>query len=107
MLIFGHLPASHVEGFVALLMQITWVGTLGIIFAFLIPQVTSQAYLLKGVIFSAVAGFIIYTIPTLMQIPVLKETSLATVVSDLIGGAIWGLIMAKTLFLLDKKYRIT
>lgn len=103
-LIFGDLPKSHAEGLFALWMQLLWVGVLGAGFAFLIPHVTSQAYLLKGMLYGVVFGFFIYTIPTLFQMPILKEASLATALSNHIGGAIWGLVMSKTLYLLDKKF---
>jgi uncharacterized membrane protein len=102
-MIFGSLPRSHAEGLIALLMQISFVGVLGISFAFLIPHVTSQAYLFKGVVYGVAVGFFIYAIPTLFQVPVLKETSLATVISDIVGASVWGLVMAKTLHWLDKR----
>lgn len=103
-IIFGDLPRSFIEGLFALLMHLLWVGVLGIGFAFLIPQVTSQGYLLKGMIYGVVLGFFIYAIPTLLQTPILKETSLATVFSNHTGGAIWGLVMSQTLHVLDKRY---
>jgi uncharacterized membrane protein len=106
-IVFGDLPRNHIQGVIALALQFLWVGTLGIIFAFLIPQVTSQAYLLKGLLFGVTVGFIIYAIPTLFQMPILAEHSTATVVSNHIGGAIWGVVMSKTLHLLDKKFATT
>jgi len=105
--VYGDLPRSHAEGLIALFLQLTWVGVLGIGFVFLIPQVTSQAYLLKGIIYGVVAGFIIYAIPTLFQMPFIGEHSVATVVSNHTGGALWGLVMSKTLHLLDKKIAST
>ncbi len=102
--VFGDLPRSHVEGLIALTLQLFWVGVLGIGFAFLIPQVTFQAYLLKGLIYGVVTGFLIYAVPTLFQMPFIGKHSVATVVSNHTGGAIWGLVMAKTLHLLDKKF---
>ena len=106
-IVFGDLPRSHAEGLFALWLQLLWVGTLGIGFAFLIPQVTSQGYFLKGMIYGVVLGFLIYAIPTVLQMPILKETSIATALSNHTGGAIWGLVMSKTLHLLDKKFATT
>ncbi len=103
-IVFGDLPRSLVEGLFALLMHLLWVGVLGIGFAFLIPHVTSQGYLLKGMIYGVVLGFLVYAIPTVFQMPILEETSMATVFSNHTGGAIWGLVMSKTLHLLDKKF---
>jgi hypothetical protein len=106
-IIFGDLPANLMQGLFALLMHLLWVGVLGIGFAFLVPHVTSQGYLLKGMIYGVVLGFIIYAIPTVLQMPILKEASMATVFSNHTGGAIWGLVMSKTLHLLDKKFAAT
>jgi uncharacterized membrane protein YagU involved in acid resistance len=103
-IIFGDLPRSHIEGFVAFLAQLGLLGTLGIVFAFLIPLISGRVYLFKGVVYGVVIGFVFYAIPTLFQMPILKETSLATVVSNFTGGTIWGLVMAKVLQMLDKRH---
>ncbi len=105
-ILYGSLPNSHTEGLFALVMQILWSGTLGIIFAFLIPYVTSSKLLIKGAVFGLIVGFITYAIPTILQMPVLKEHSLITVVSNHIGGAIWGLTMAQTLRWLDSASKV-
>ncbi len=102
-MIYGDFPRSHVEGLFSLMMQLLWVGVLGIIFAYLIPHITSRGYLLKGAVFGVVLGFLIYAIPTLLQMPLLAENSFITVLSNHIGGLIWGLTMAQTLHWLDKK----
>lgn len=102
-MIFGDLPRSHLEGLFSLIMQLLWVGMLGVVFAFLLPQVTSQGYLIKGALFGVVFGFLFYAIPTLFQMPILKEHSFATVISNHTGGLLWGLTTAQTLRWLDKK----
>ncbi len=101
--IFGDLPRSHLQGAFSLAMQLLWVGLLGVAFAFLIPQVTSRGYLLKGVFFGVIAGFIFYAIPTMFDMPYLAESSFATVISNHVGGIIWGITMAQTLRWLDRK----
>lgn len=100
--LYGDLPRSHTEGLVALFMHVLWTGLLGVIFAFLIPQITSRGYLIKGVVYGVLVGFITYAIPTMFQMPMLKETSLTTVLSNISGGIIWGLILAQTLRWLDR-----
>ncbi len=101
--LFGDLPRSHLQGAISLGMHIIFVGFLGVVFAFLIPQVTSRGYLLKGVSYGVITGLFIYAIPTLFQMPILAEHSTATVVSNIIGGIIWGLTMAQALRWLDRK----
>jgi hypothetical protein len=80
--LFGDLPRSYLEGALALVMQLVWVGMMGIAFAFLIPHVTSQGYLLKGAFFGVAAGFIFYIVPSLFEVTFLDEQSLSTVASN-------------------------
>jgi len=101
MIIYGSLPTSTFQIVYAQIIQLLWVGLLGIIFALLIPAITSRFYLGKGVIYGLMSGFIIYAITTLFRIPNLVIFSTTTVLSNHIGGIIWGLTMAYVLRLLD------
>ncbi len=101
--LFGDLPRSHLQGVMSLVMHLVFVGFLGVAFAFLIPQVTSRGYQLKGLTFGVITGFFIYAIPTMLQMPILAEHSTATVTSNTVGGIIWGLTMAQALRYLDRK----
>jgi len=47
-ILYGHLPNTIFQAVYAQLIQLLWVGLLGIVFAFLIPTVTSRGYLIKG-----------------------------------------------------------
>lgn len=105
-ILYGGFPRSHAEGVFALLMHLLWTGVLGIMFAYLLPHLTSKNYLLKGAIFGVTLGFIIYAIPTLLQMPLLKEHSFITVISNHTGGLIWGLTTAYVLGWLDKREKI-
>lgn len=102
-ILFGDLPRSHLQGLFALWMQILWSGLLGVGFAFLIPQVTSQGYLIKSAFYGVIVGFFSYAIPTLLQVPILAEHSFATVFSNHTGGLIWGLVLGASLKWLDKR----
>jgi len=100
-ILYGDLPRTHFEGFYALIIQLTWVGLLGIIFAYTIPFTTSRGFLIKGVFFGVVIGLIIYAIPTLFKTPHLAKATIITVLSNHLGGGIWGLTMAQVLRWLD------
>ncbi len=102
-ILYGDLPRTHIEGFYAMLIQLLWVGLLGIFFAYLIRFSTSRGYLIKGAYYGIITGLVIYAVPTLLQVPYLSKHSLSTVLSNHVGGLIWGLIMAQTLRWLDKK----
>jgi len=101
MIIYGHLPYNTFQTFYALIIQLLWVGLLGIIFAFLVPTITSRGYLGKGVIYGIISGLIIYGITTIFRVPNLVIFSTTTVISNHVGGIIWGLVMAYTLHKLD------
>ncbi|MBS4023160.1 MAG: hypothetical protein KGZ79_12195 [Dethiobacter sp.] len=101
--LYGSLPQNHIQGIFALWMQLIWSGLLGVAFAFLLPQITSRGYLLKGAIFGVVAGFLMYALPTLFQTPIVSSVSFETTVSNHAGGLLWGLTTAQSLRWLDKK----
>lgn len=100
-LLYGRLPGSFAETSFALLMHILWTGTLGIIFAYMIPLTTSRGYLLKGAVFGIISGFIIYAMPTLLQTPILSENNFLSTFSNHIGGLVWGLTTAQMLRFLE------
>lgn len=59
-ILYGQLPRNWFEALYALLLQLLWVGLLGVIFAFLIRDLsTSKGLLIKGVFFGVISGFII------------------------------------------------
>lgn len=102
-ILYGNPPKTHLEGFYALIIQLTWVGLLGIIFAYLMLYTTSRGHLIKGGFYGVAVGLIIYAIPTLLQTPHISSASIETVMSNYTGGLIWGLVMAQTLRWLDRK----
>jgi len=103
--LFGDLPRSHLQGAFALLMQLLWTGLLGVLFAFLVPVVTSRGYLIKGAFFGVITGFALYAVPILFQAPFLTKHSFATVFSNHMGGLLWGLATAQSLQWLDRRVR--
>lgn len=106
-ILYGHLPKDWFEAAYAFLLQLLWVGMLGVIFAFVIRDLsTSQGLLIKGGFFGVLSGFIIYAMPTFFGVQFLEFTPLRTVVSNHIGGLLWGLTMAYSLNFLDSKYKL-
>lgn len=105
-ILYGDLPRTHFQGFYALIIQLIWVGLLGIVFAYLFPLTTSRGYFIKGAFYGVVTGMLIYAIPTLLQTPIISKHSIQTVISNHIGGLIWGVTMAKVLRYLDTTPRV-
>lgn len=102
-LVFGRQPTSFAETLVALLFYLFWTAFLGVIFAFLIPTITSKAYILKGAVFGFLLSFIFYIFPNFFDIPLLQDTTLGNVVTEMIGGTLWGATTAYFLGRLNKQ----
>ena len=107
MMIYGERPESITETIISFFIQILWAGFIGIIFAFLIPRISSKGYLLKGLFYGFITFFIIYSIPVLFQVPHLKITGPNTQFSHFIGSFIFGVVTALTLHWLDNLSRVT
>lgn len=91
LILFGDLPTTLIQNVIAQTMQFMWLGALGVIFIYLLPHTTTRYHTGKAVIFSIIAGFIIYAIPVLLQFPHLTQISTNTVIDNQLGGVIWGI----------------
>lgn len=102
-LVFGHQPTNFAEILVALVFYLVWTAFLGVIFAFLIPTLTSKAYILKGAIFGFLLSFVFYIFPMFFNIPHLQVNTLDNVVTEMVGGTLWGTTTAIVLAHLIKQ----
>lgn len=102
-MVFGHYPQNIIQLIVGQISQLLWVGFLGVLFSFLVPIVTSQFFLLKGIFYGFITGFIIESIPFLLQTKYLAVTSTGTSLSNAISSFIWGATLAIVLRLLNKE----
>ncbi|MGE5550948.1 MAG: DUF6789 family protein [Bacteroidota bacterium] len=102
-LIYGHTPHGLWESLFAELAVFVFTAVLGIIFAFLVPGITSKNYLLKGWMFSVFLWFSIYVIGTLYKTPIISKIDLPTAASNFISTSIFGVVLAYVLRLLDKR----
>ena len=104
-LLYGRLPQNSIEVIYALFIHFVWVGFLGVVFVLIIGDMSeSQGLLVKGAGYGLISGFIIYAIPVVFGIQFLEFTPVETVISNHIGGVIWGLTMVRSLSYMDKKY---
>ncbi|MEW6182613.1 MAG: hypothetical protein AB1500_05465 [Bacillota bacterium] len=104
-ILFGDLPQTHFQAGYALIVQILWVGLLGVVFAYALPQTTSRGYLLKGAFYGIILGFFVYAIPVLLETQYLSDFTTATVLANHSGGLLWGLTLAQTLRRLESNPR--
>ena len=92
-ILYGNLPVTFAEQAYALWVHFVGLGTLGIIFAYLMSLTTPFWYIGKAIIFSGAFGFISYAVPFLFQVPYLTEMPLSGVLSNHIGALLWGLAL--------------
>lgn len=102
-IIYGSLPVTFAQQAYAQAAQLIWVGFLGVVFAFLIPHISSQGLLGKALFFSIVSGLVIYAVPVLLHIPDLKELDFHTVLNNHIGGLIWAVTLVYILQRLEMR----
>ncbi|MBF7081784.1 hypothetical protein IT084_02165 [Desulfallas sp. Bu1-1] len=104
--IYGHKPHSFWEAAFAQAAQLVFVGTLGIIFAYLIPVLTSKNYLLRGWLFGTAVWFSLYGLTLLFQIQDKIPVFLATAVTDFVSASIYGLVQAEAFQRLGKRAEV-
>ncbi|WP_347490354.1 YqhR family membrane protein [Desulfoscipio sp. XC116] len=103
-ILFGHQPTNTIETVFSLLIQLIFVGFLGVIFTYLVTILfTSTNYLFKGWLFGVISWFIIYTITFLARIPELAPLDTGTVITDFTVGSVYGLILAETIRWLENR----
>lgn len=102
-LLYGHRPHGVGDAVFAQIVQVIFAGILGILFAYLILAISSRHYLLRGAIFGFAAFFLIYGATLLFELHEVIPLELPTVAVDFAGAGIFGLVLAETLHLLDKK----
>lgn len=101
-LLYGHQPLGIGDAFFAQLVQIVFTGILGILFAYLIPVITSRYYLFRGFIFGLSVWFLIYSFTLLYGLHGIVPLEALTVAIDFVGAGIYGSVLAYILHLLDK-----
>lgn len=105
--IFGSTPNKLSEYMVSVFAQLFLCGILGIIYAYLIPQVTSKNHLLKGWIFGVTTWFVFFLAAFVFKLGPLLKLQEDSAGSDAITGSVFGIVLALTLKWLDRrKYRV-
>ncbi|WP_408956269.1 hypothetical protein [Natroniella sp. ANB-PHB2] len=104
--LFGDRPVGVAEILFSSLAQAFFLGGLGIIFAFLLPLISSQNYLLKSSVYGLAVWFMSFAVAFLFQLPKLENVTLETVVSNFISALLWGLTLGLALNWLDNRLKI-
>ena len=75
----------------------------GALFVFLIPQISSRYFMIKGWYFAVSLWFLIFSVTKLFKVEGLSKLDLKSAVSNFIAASIWGLVTADILRLIDKR----
>jgi len=103
-IITGHTPNNALETVFALLVQLIFVGFLGIVFTYLISTlIESSNHLFKGVLFGFISWFAIYAFTFLADVIKLTPLDMGTALTDFAGAVVFGLTLAQVLFQLDNR----
>lgn len=102
-LIYGHRPIMLQERILAFGGVIFFVALLGSVFAMLIPNLQSKNIILKGWVFGCTVWFFSYSVTVLFQIPGLSEIDFKSALSNFLGASLWGVLLAYTISILDKR----
>ena len=90
MVLYGSIPQTSFQVVSSLAMQLLWSGFRGILFSYLVPDIRSQWYVGKAIIFSLVLSFFESGVTVLYRVPHIAPSTSGTVFSDQIGSLLWG-----------------
>jgi len=105
LVIYGVKPLSVAEAVFAQLAQLFLVGFLGVVFAYLIPMISSVNLLLRGWLYGSMIWFLLYGISMLFKLKGTIPLYLDTAASDFVCASIYGLVMAEVLRYFDQKVK--
>ncbi|MEW5954099.1 MAG: hypothetical protein AB1815_10315 [Bacillota bacterium] len=104
-MIYGYRPVTFYEVAFAQLAQLIFVGVLGVVFACLIPLLTSRNYHLRGWLFSSFIWFLLHGITLLFDVEATIPMHVGTAATNLIGASVYGITLAEVLRMLDHKIK--
>jgi hypothetical protein len=102
-MLYGHKANSLIEAIVALIAQVVFTGFLSIIFAHLIPAITSRNFWIKGWLFGILSWFLIYAVFILFKVPEFGHRPVESVISNFFTASVYGIIQAEALLYLEKR----
>lgn len=105
-LIFGYRYATTLEAVIGQIGQLFFSAIMGILFAFLLPFVSSRYYLFKGFVYGLVVWFGAYAITTLFKVTPLIPIKADTVMSNMFTASVYGLVLAETLRRLSNREKV-
>ncbi len=78
----------------------------GVVFAYIIEKTSSRYYMLKGAGYGFILWFFLSGFGTIFRLPLFIDIPQISALTILVGAVIYGLVLAYTLKLIDKKSRL-
>jgi len=101
---FNHRPQDLLQAVVAELVVWAFVGFLGAFFVLMLNVIGRKNIVMKGSFWGLLSWLLIYGFVTVFRIEGLYPTNFITSVIHLIGGMLYGTVMAYTFVYVTKKY---
>lgn len=104
-LAFGRKPSNPPETIVAFFMQLAFSSFLGVVFAYLIPKISSKNIYFKGPYLGLAVLFFLLSIVHLFKVPGLTNQPFGNITTNIIAVITWGFMVAFGMNFLDKKIK--
>lgn len=105
-LIYGTRPVDLLENLFAIAGVFFFLGFLGIVFSYLIPQISSQYYLFKSWFYGIALWFLFFATTVLFKLPHLEIIPLRTAFVNFISASLWGITLGLSLKWFDSRTKL-
>lgn len=105
-LILGNKPQSFWEYVFGIIGHLGFAAVQGVIFAYLIVEISHRYIIVKGIVFGLSIWFISYTTTFLFKVPQLTNISLYSAIVDYFSSAIYGATLGYSFYKLEGRNTI-
>lgn len=99
----GRRPEGLIERVFFISVEFAFLGVLGVLFALIIPHISSKHLILKGAIYGISVWMTLFSLPFLLQLPEIGVFPLKTVIFNISASFVWGGAMALILKKVDSR----
>lgn len=104
--LYGKEPKTIIEYILTVSSKTFLTALLGILFAYLIPKLTSKNLVIKGGIFGLTFWAIFFTSVYVFKIDKLMDTNAVSALSDGVNSIVFGIVLALVYRYLDNKQKL-
>jgi len=103
-ILYGCKPKFWWDSTFAQFIELIFCGFLGVLYFAIIPKDTNKNFLLKGWLYGVSIWLFLCTMGMVYKIPYFTKTPWETTNADFITSSVYGIVLAWSLRLFDKKY---